>query len=145
LKYLLFTLWGERMTKEDGVEVEGAVKQALFTLVNSVKKHREDGDKEGLKARIEETLRRLHEIADDLEERGYANACARSKTLISTTEHSLKQAQHRKLTYNCTAPKIFVVDDADVKGEGLGEICINFIVNYTFVLINFNPDGRRLL
>jgi len=35
LKYLLFTLWGEGMRKEDRIEVEKAVKQALFTLVNS--------------------------------------------------------------------------------------------------------------
>lgn len=74
LKYLLFTLWGEGMRKEDRMEVEGAVKQALFTLVNSAKKHREDGDKERLKTRIEKTLRRLHEIADELEEKGYTKA-----------------------------------------------------------------------
>ena len=74
LKYLLFTLWGEGMGKEDRIEVEKAVKQTLFTLVNSTKKHREDGNKERLKARIEKTLRRLHQIADELEERGYTKA-----------------------------------------------------------------------
>jgi len=40
LKYLLFTLWGEGMRKEDRIEVEKALKQTLFTLVNSAKKHR---------------------------------------------------------------------------------------------------------
>ena len=74
LKYLLFTLWGEVMRKEDRIEVEKAVKQALFTLVNSTRKHREDGDKERLKARIEKTLRELHQIAGELEERGYTKA-----------------------------------------------------------------------
>ena len=35
LKHLLFTLWRERMRKEDRIEVEKAVKQALF--INSTK------------------------------------------------------------------------------------------------------------
>ena len=74
LKYLLFTLWGEGMRKEDRIEVEKAVKQALFTLVNSTRKHREDGNKERLKARIEKTLRELRLIADELETRGYTKA-----------------------------------------------------------------------
>jgi len=60
LKYLLFTLWGEGMRKKERMEVERAAKQALFKLVKSTKKHREDGNKERLKARIEETLRELH-------------------------------------------------------------------------------------
>lgn len=74
LKYLLFTLWGERMSKDDRVEVEKAVRQTLFTLVNSTKKHLKDGDKGRLKARIDRTLRELHEIADGLGERGYTRA-----------------------------------------------------------------------
>ena len=57
LKYLLFTLWGEGMRKEERMEVERAAKQALFTLVNSTKKHREDGNKERVKARIDRALR----------------------------------------------------------------------------------------
>jgi len=74
LKHLLFTLWGEGMRKEDRIEVEKALKQTLFTLVNSTKKHREDGNKERLKARIEKTLRELHRIADELETRSYTKA-----------------------------------------------------------------------
>ena len=74
LKYLLFTLWGEGMRKDERMEVDKAAKQALFTLVNSTKKHREDCDKERLKARIDRTLRELYQIADELEERGYTKA-----------------------------------------------------------------------
>ena len=74
LKYLLFTLWGEGMGRDDRVEVEKAVKQTLFTLVYSTKKHLKDGDKEQLKARIDATLRELYEIADGLEERGHTRA-----------------------------------------------------------------------
>ena len=76
LKYLLFTLWGEGMSKDDRMEAEKAVKQTLFTLVNSTKKHRKDKDKERLKARIDMTLRELYNIADELEERGYTKASA---------------------------------------------------------------------
>lgn len=48
LKHLLFTLWGEGMNKDDRVEVEKAVKQTLFALVNSTNKRRKDRDKERL-------------------------------------------------------------------------------------------------
>ena len=44
IKYLLFTLWGEGMSKDDRAKVKAAVKEALFTLVNSTKKHLEDKD-----------------------------------------------------------------------------------------------------
>ena len=74
LKYLLFTLWGEGMSKDDRLEVEKAAKQTLFTLVNSTKKHLKDGDNERLKARIDTTLKELHSIADELEDRGYTKA-----------------------------------------------------------------------
>jgi len=74
LKYLLFTLWGEGMRKDERMDVDKAARQALFTLVNSTKKHREDCDKERLKARIDRTLRELYQIADELGERGYTKA-----------------------------------------------------------------------
>ena len=74
LKYLLFTLWGEGMRKDERMEVDKAARQALFTLVNSTKKYREDCDKERLKAGIDRTLRELYQIADELGERGYTKA-----------------------------------------------------------------------
>ena len=72
LKYLLFTLWGDGMTKDDRLKVEAAVKQALFTLVNSTKKHHKD--KTQLQKRIRQTLRTLHKIAKQLDEDGYFRA-----------------------------------------------------------------------
>lgn len=74
LKYILFTLWGEGMTKNERLKVEKAVKHSLFTLVNSTKKHRKDGNKKRLKNRIEQTLEELHSIAEDLRSRGYRRA-----------------------------------------------------------------------
>ena len=63
IKYLLFTLWREGMSKEERDEAARAIKQPLFTLVNSTKKHLEDGDKERLQARIDATIRELHAMA----------------------------------------------------------------------------------
>ena len=74
LKYLLFTLWGDGMNKDERVKVEAAVKQALFTLVNSTKKHLKDKDKTQLQKRINQTLRTLHKIAEELDEDGYFKA-----------------------------------------------------------------------
>ena len=76
IKYLLFTLWKEGMSKEERDEAAGAIKQTLFTLVNSTRKHLEDGDEERLQARIDWTLRELHEMARELRERGYPKAAA---------------------------------------------------------------------
>jgi len=74
LKYLLFTLWGDGMSKDDRLKVEAAVKHALFTLVNSTKKHLQDKDKMQLQKRINKTLRKLHKIAEELDEDGYPRA-----------------------------------------------------------------------
>jgi len=97
LKYLLFTLWGEGMSKDDRIEVEKAVKQTLFTLVNSTKKHREDGDKERLKTRIERTLRELYRLADELGERGYTKASAfimgNARFMVAFAELALEDIQ----------------------------------------------------
>jgi len=73
-KYLLFTLWGERMSKDDRDQVEAAVKQTLFTLVNSTKKHLVDNDMQCLKARIDQTLQELYAMAAQLGQRGYPKA-----------------------------------------------------------------------
>jgi hypothetical protein len=47
LKHLLFTLWGEGMGKRERMDVERAVKQALFTLVDSTKKYGGTGMRRG--------------------------------------------------------------------------------------------------
>lgn len=76
IKYLLFTLWKEGMSKEERDETARAIRKALFTLVNSTRKHLKDGDIERLRARIDRTLRELHEMARELRERGYPKAAA---------------------------------------------------------------------
>mgnify|MGYP001590656765 CR=1 FL=1 len=74
LKYVLFTLWGDGMSKDDRLKVEVAVKQALFTLVNSTKKHLQDKGKTLLQKRINQTLRKLNKIAKELEADGHFRA-----------------------------------------------------------------------
>lgn len=74
LKYLLFTLWGDGMSKDDRLKVETTVKQVLFTLVNSTKKHFKNADKTHLQLRINQTLRKLHKIARKLEKDGHFRA-----------------------------------------------------------------------
>ena len=76
LKYLLFTLWGEHMSRDDRGQVEAAVKQALFTLVDSTKKHLVDRDVQRLKARVDQTLQALYAMAAQLESRGYPKAAS---------------------------------------------------------------------
>jgi transposase-like protein len=74
VKYLLFTLWGDGVSKDDRLKVESAFKTALFALVNSTKKHLQDGDHGRLQRRIRETQRALEKIARRLEEDGYVRA-----------------------------------------------------------------------
>jgi len=76
IKYLLFTLWREGMSREEREEAAKTIKQPLFTLVNSTKKHLKDGDEERLQARISWTLRELHATAQKLRGRGYSKAAA---------------------------------------------------------------------
>jgi hypothetical protein len=96
-KHLLFTLWGEGMSGEERIEVEGAVKQTLYTPVNSAKKHLKDTDKEPLEERIEETLRELQDIADGLNERGYPKASRfitkNAKFMVTFTELALEDVE----------------------------------------------------
>lgn len=74
LNYLLFALWGERMSKIDRDQVEAAFKASLFTLVNSVKKHLQDNDMKLLQVRIDQTLRELEDLAVQLQALGYTKA-----------------------------------------------------------------------
>ena len=72
LKYLLFTLWREGMSPEDRHEAGEAVRHVIFPLVYSARRHPDDG--EGLRARIDEALRELREVACKLRGRGYPKA-----------------------------------------------------------------------
>jgi hypothetical protein len=70
----LFKLWGEGMPKEQRDIVSGEMSRILFTLVNSVKKHEEDGDAVAIERRIESALDELDGLAKDLARRGFARA-----------------------------------------------------------------------
>ena len=72
LKYLLFTLWREGMSPEDRHEAGEAVRHVIFPLVYSARRHPEDGER--LRARIDEALREISEVACKLRGRGYPKA-----------------------------------------------------------------------
>jgi hypothetical protein len=74
IKYLLFTLWGDGMSKDDRLKVEEAAKATLWTLVNSTKKHLQDKNHDRLQKRIRKTQRALDKIAGGLEKEGYVRA-----------------------------------------------------------------------
>jgi hypothetical protein len=97
LKYLLFTLWGDGMSKDDRLKVEAAVKQALFTLVKSTRKHLEDKDKTRLQKTIGKTLRALHKTAKQLNEDGYAKAAEfikkNAKFMVTFAELALEDVR----------------------------------------------------
>jgi hypothetical protein len=72
LKYLLFTLWREGMSLEDGHEAEEAVRHVIFPLVDIAWRHLEDEDR--LRAMIDKTLKGLRRVARGLRRRGYPKA-----------------------------------------------------------------------
>jgi len=74
LKHLLFTLWREGMSLEDRHEAGEAVRHVIFPLVYSAQRHLEEEDGEKLRARIDNTLRELREVACKLRGRGYPKA-----------------------------------------------------------------------
>jgi len=74
LKHLLFTLWGDGMSKDDRLKVEETLKETLFTLVNSTKKYPKDQDNCRLQRRIDKTLRALNKIARELEKGDHVRA-----------------------------------------------------------------------
>ena len=87
IKETLFKLWGEGMGKEERHRVSEGMKHALFTLVNSVRKHLADGDKRRLRRRIEATLKKLYGISRKLKREGYRSAAtfvAKNATLMVT-------------------------------------------------------------
>ena len=74
LKYLLFTLWRGGMSLEDRHEAGEAVRRVIFPLIYSARRHLEEEDRERLRARIDETLEALREVARELRARGYPKA-----------------------------------------------------------------------
>jgi hypothetical protein len=76
VKDSLYKLWAEGMNRQERETVSVEMKQLLYTLVNSVKKHLEDDDEETLKRRIESTVKGLITLAEDLKLKGYPKTAA---------------------------------------------------------------------
>ena len=72
----LYKLWAEGMGRQEREAIGVEMKQLLYTLVNSVKKHLEDEDEEALKRRIEDTVKGLITLAEDLKLKGYHKTAA---------------------------------------------------------------------
>jgi len=76
VKDSLYKLWAEGMTKQERETVSVQMKQLLYALVTSVKKHMEDDDKEALERRIESTVKGLISLAEELRSKGYPKTAA---------------------------------------------------------------------
>ncbi|MCL4344165.1 MAG: transposase [Nitrososphaerota archaeon] len=74
IRYSMFKLWGEGMSKEQRDEVSKEMSRILFTLVNSVKKHRKDGNLGAIEERVSNTLKELNDLADKLAGMNYRKA-----------------------------------------------------------------------
>jgi hypothetical protein len=86
-KRLTFALWRERVNKEERKHLKSELDYILYTLVNSPRRHSEDGDHEALRRRIKSTLRELSTLAVKLKRRGYREAgehIARNGRLLIT-------------------------------------------------------------
>jgi len=76
VKDSLYKLWSEGMSRQERETVGVEMKQLLYTLVNSVKKHLEDYDGEALRNRIESTVKGLIALAERLKMKGYPKTAA---------------------------------------------------------------------
>ncbi|MGC9146087.1 MAG: hypothetical protein ACP5GS_08295 [Nitrososphaeria archaeon] len=66
IRYSLFKLRGEGMSKVQRDNISSELNRILFTLVNSVKKHITDGNTKALENRIKATTEELNWLADKL-------------------------------------------------------------------------------
>jgi len=94
VKDSLYKLWAEGMNKQEREAVGVEMKQLLYTLVNSVKKHLEDNDQEALKRRIEKTVKGLIALAEDLKLKGYPKTAifikSNARFMVTFAKLSLK-------------------------------------------------------
>lgn len=74
VKETIIKLWSENMPKDERDAVSRKMRGILFTLVNSVKRHLDDGDMGAMKKRIEYTLEELNELSKELKRNGYVRA-----------------------------------------------------------------------
>ena len=85
------------MSRQEREAVGVEMKQLLYTLINSVKKHLEDGDEEALKRRIESTVKGLSTLAEDLKLKGYPKTAAfirsNARFMVTFAKLALKNIQ----------------------------------------------------
>ena len=97
VKDSLYKLWAEGMNRQERETVGVEMKQLLYTLVNSVKKHLEDDDKESLKRRVEFTIKGLITLAENLKRRGFRKTAAFIKSnagfMVTFAKLALKNIQ----------------------------------------------------
>lgn len=94
VKRLMFALWKERASKEEREHLKTELERILYTLVNSTRKHREDGKHEALRRRIKSTLKTLSNLSAELKRRGYREAATflthNAKLLVTFAELALE-------------------------------------------------------
>lgn len=97
VKDSLYKLWAEGMSRQEREAVSVEMKQLLYTLVNSVKKHLKDECEEALKDRIENTVKGLTTLAEDLKMKGYPKTAAfiksNAKFIVTFAKLALKNIQ----------------------------------------------------
>jgi len=97
VKDSLYKLWAEGMSRQERETVGVEMKQLLYTLVNSVKKHLEDYDGEALRKRIESTVKGLIALAEHLKMKGYPKTAAFIKSnarfMVTFAKLALKNIQ----------------------------------------------------
>ncbi len=97
VKDSLYKLWAEGMNRQERETVSIEMKQLLYTLINSVKKHVEDNDEEALKRRIEDTVKGLITLADDLKRKGYPKTAvfikSNARFMVTFAKLALKNIQ----------------------------------------------------
>lgn len=94
VKRLMFALWRERASKEEREYLKAELERVLYTLVNSTRKHSEDGNHHALRSRIRSTLKELSILTAELKHQGYREAAEfltqNAKLLVTFAELALE-------------------------------------------------------
>jgi len=94
IKRLMYALWRERASKEEREYLKAELERILYTLINSTRRHANDGDHEALRRRIDSTLRELSKLAATLKRQGYSEAsefiARNGKLMVTFAELTLK-------------------------------------------------------
>jgi hypothetical protein len=78
----LFRMWMDGASREERKRLSDEMKRILYSLVNSVRKHLADKDRDALSRRINSTLEELGRMADEMGEAGHV------KTAVFIRSHA---------------------------------------------------------